>query len=119
MNSQLLLLVGAVVTLAFIGVGGIISVTYLMPTRDNTQLIATIAGFIGPSIVAFIAAFKSTEAVARGKENAESIQSLHLVVNSRLTQLLEQTALASNLTGKAEGIAASEAAAAAVKKEGT
>jgi hypothetical protein len=105
MSKTLIFLVCSVIFLVFLGVSGIVAVSYLLPNKDNTQLIVTIASFVGPSIIAFVAAFKSTEAVTKGKENAASIQSLHLVVNSRLTQLLEQTALASNLAGRAAGAA--------------
>ena len=39
-----------------------------------------------------------------GLGNKRSLEDLHILVNSRLTQLLESTKIASHATGKAEGV---------------
>ncbi len=53
-------------------------------------------------MVALIAAIPSTIGALVGLRNKRDIRQLHLDVNGRLTELLEQTARASHAEGKAD-----------------
>ena len=58
-----------------------------------TQLLITMGP---PTLMAFAAFLKS-------QDNSKRIAEVHLAVNSRLTQLLEQTAALNKLLGEAKG----------------
>lgn len=79
------LYVHAVVALALTGVAAILILFVVRPDQDNTPLITIVLGFIGPFIAIFLAA-----AVREGQ----------LATNSRLSQLLRVTALASVAEGR-------------------
>jgi len=53
-------------------------------------------------LVAIVAAIPGTLSVLVSLRNKRDIRELHLAVNSRLTELLEQTAKASHAEGRAE-----------------
>lgn len=74
----------AIVLLVTVALLSITVITILHP-GDNTAVIVSIFGCITPTIPALLALFK-------GIDNNKAIEQLHLVVNSRLTQLLESTA---------------------------
>ncbi len=85
-----------------------------MSETAQLALIAMIATVLVPQIVSsWMAYLKSREAVEASKKNAGAIQDLHIIVNNRLTQLLEATAAAKHAEGVIEGTAATQAATAA------
>jgi hypothetical protein len=55
-------------------------------------------------LVAIVAAVPSTLTAILTVVNKRKIDALHIAVDGRLTQLLEQTAKASRAAGKAEGL---------------
>lgn len=78
---------------------GIISILYMhVHTAGGVtmQQIGIIFGFLTPTIAALIGMLKSFQ-------NGSDIKELHIAVNSRLTQLLEQTALSAQMTERAAG----------------
>jgi len=81
-----------IVSLGIVGVAAIVAIVALRPHEDNAALIATVLGFLAPTMAALLALIK--------------VQELHLAVNSRLTQLLEQTAKASRSEGREDAAAA-------------
>ena len=93
------LLIASIFGLSLIGVLAIILISFLRPNIDNTVLITTVIGFLTPTLASLIAVVKSFH-------NANAIEELHLAVNSRLTELLQQTSLAANLAGRAAAAAA-------------
>lgn len=77
-------------------VGAVVAVEVLRPDKDNAALVTAILGVIVPTTAALLA-------LVRGNETERAVRDVHLLVNSRLTQLLEQTAVASRAQGKEEG----------------
>ena len=94
-NTEILGLLASIFGLSLAGVAAVLIISYLRPNIDNTLLITTVIGFLTPTLASLIA-------VIKGFTNASAIQDLHLIVNSRLTQLLQQTALASEAFGRAD-----------------
>lgn len=84
-GSKATVYVVAIIALAMLTLASILGVLLLRPPpTDNTSLIATIVGITTPIIVALLGG---------------AVQQVHLAVNGRLTQLLEQTAAASHAKG--------------------
>jgi uncharacterized membrane protein len=81
------LLVGATIVIAIVAVAAIVSIFAVRPDKDNGTIIATIVSVLVPVMTALLAA---------------AVREVHAAVNSRLTQLLEVTALKS----RAEGVLA-------------
>lgn len=77
----------AICGLSICGVGCIVLLTLAQPGGDNTRVLALIIGFLAPTIAALIGIVKSIQ-------NGNAIAELKKAVNSRLSQLLDQTALA-------------------------
>jgi len=77
--------VAAIVALCVLSAGFVVLISVARPNADNTGLILAVLGIVAPVITALLAA---------------AIQQVHVGVNSRLTQLLELTAVASKAEGK-------------------
>jgi hypothetical protein len=75
----------AVVIMSLFGVVGILVLTIMRPTQDNTTLIALIVGFLTPTTVSLLALMKAQET--------------HLSVNSRLDQFVASEKDASHAEG--------------------
>lgn len=96
---------GSTLAIAVVGAASIVAISVLRPKEDNTILITQVLGFLAPTAAALLALVKSTQ-------TGTAVRELHLAVNSRLTQLLEQTAMASEAVGEARAAtAAAEKAA--------
>jgi hypothetical protein len=91
--------VTAIFGISIAGAIAVILVCCLRPGVDNTTLITCILGFLTSSF-----------SLIKSLSNGNDIQNLHLIVNSRLTELLQQTARASELAGRANEAAENAAA---------
>lgn len=100
------LVIHAVVTINFVAAAAIIGILFLRPNQDNTPLIVTILGFLGPTIAALLALAKTIQTGA-------AVDNLKVQINGRLSQLLEQTERAAKAEGRQEGTDAAAAAATA------
>jgi hypothetical protein len=89
------MVLASVVIVTVVGAAAVVSIILLRPKEDNTLLIASVLGFLGPTAAALLALIKSAQTGA-------AVQDLHLAVNSRLTQLLELTAASSKSEGRLE-----------------
>jgi hypothetical protein len=87
----------AVVVLAALGITMV--ATLIFPSERVGPFLTAAVTIVAPTLTALLALLKS-------QENAAAIQNVHVEVNSRLTQLLEQTSIAQRAEGRAEGIAA-------------
>jgi len=87
-HSRTNIFVIAILILSALGIGGVIFVFAVRPDKDNTAVIATILGFLLPTVTAFIAA---------------SVREMQASINGRLTQMLELVKIASRAAGKLEG----------------
>ena len=85
MNGELKLLVTTIVGLSVLGLTSILSIIYFRPNADNTQLITSIIGFLAPTIMAFIAAF-------RGIQNSGDIKEVKKLVNGNASKQAETIA---------------------------
>jgi hypothetical protein len=81
----------AILFIVLVGVVGILGILYLRPHEDNSQLIATLMGFLVPTLLGIMALIK--------------VQETHLLVNSRMTELGEKIAKAERAEGVLEGVA--------------
>jgi len=79
----------AVVCMIALGVVGVIAITLLRPTDDNTILIGGLLGFIAPTTLSLLAFMKSQET--------------HLSVNSRLEEFMRASASNARFQGIEEG----------------
>jgi hypothetical protein len=95
----------ALVILSLIGALSIVLVTLARPHEDNTAIYTQIVGMLVPTSAAILALIKVNQ-------TSEAVQNVHISLNSRLTQLLEQTELASRAKGKADAITDAAAASA-------
>lgn len=82
----------AIAAVSIIGVIAAIVITVARPNTDNTLLIASIFGFLLPTLMALLALMKTQET--------------HVAVNSRMDELLKITRTASRAEGVLEGSAA-------------
>jgi hypothetical protein len=78
------------------GIIGILLIAIFVD-ENVVQLIATVLSLIVPTVGALLAMLKSAEASTK-------VDMLHVAVNSRLSQLLEQTTIAQHAIGKSEGL---------------
>lgn len=85
----------------FVAVAAVVAIVLVRPDKDNTSLITVIVGMVAPTIAAILALIK-------GSESADAVKELRVVVDGRLTQLLEQTARAEHLAGQHAGEARAE-----------
>lgn len=76
------------VALCVLAASFVLAITLVRPEKDNAGLILTVTGIVVPVVTALLAA---------------AVQQVHVAVNSRLSQLLEQTAKASKAEGKLAG----------------
>jgi len=76
------------VALCVLAASFVLAITLVRPDKDNAGLILTVTGIVVPVVTALLAA---------------AVQQVHVAVNSRLSQLLEQTAKASKAEGKLAG----------------
>lgn len=90
----------AIVFMSALAVIAILGIELLRPTKDNTQLITSVMGMIVPTTAALLV-------LLRGNSTEQSVQEIHLAVNSRLSELLEQTAKSERAAGLAAGLAGS------------
>lgn len=84
----------AVVTMALLGVGGIVLVLVLRPDQDNTALLAAIAGLVAPTTMGLLAFLKTKDT--------------HVLVNSRMEefkQLLMKNAAQETALSNARSVA--------------
>lgn len=78
-----------VALMAILAVFFVLGISYLRPTTDNSQLIATILGFVTTTTAAVLAFMKAQET--------------HLSVNSRLDAFMANAKLAARAEGITEG----------------
>jgi hypothetical protein len=89
-------LIAGVVAMTFFGIIGVVLIAIFVD-ENVVQLIATVLSLIVPTVAALLAMLKSAEASTK-------VDTLHVAVNSRLSQLLEQTTIAQHAIGKSEGL---------------
>jgi hypothetical protein len=89
-------LIAGVVAMTFFGILGVVLIAIFVD-ENVVQLIATVLSLIVPTVAALLAMLKSAEASTK-------VDTLHVAVNSRLSQLLEQTTIAQHAIGKSEGL---------------
>lgn len=87
----------AVVAMAGLGVFGVVLITLLRPDKDNALLIASVLGFLTPTLMALLAFMKSQET--------------KLLVNGRLDAMMESAKTAAFHEGVAHARIASQAVA--------
>ncbi len=75
----------AIVILSSLGVVGVLAVTLIRPSADNTSIIVTIIGFLTPSIGAMLAGM---------------LKETHATVNGRMDELLNLTKKSSYAEGR-------------------
>lgn len=75
--------------MSFLAVIFVLGISYLRPTQDNGQMIATLLGFIATTTASVLAFMKAQET--------------HLSVNSRLDAFMANAKIAAHAEGKAEG----------------
>jgi hypothetical protein len=75
----------AVIALSTITLFAVVAVTIARPDKDNASIIATIIGVTSPASLAF---------------TAMAVKEVYLAQNSRLTQLLNLTAVSSEAKGR-------------------
>lgn len=92
-QSNALLYLGVIFGTTIVLMIAVVSITVLRPDKDNASLIVSLVGFSATIVAALLALLKS-------ENNATAITELHLAVNTRLTELLKQTSLASVAEGK-------------------
>jgi hypothetical protein len=95
--------VWAIVILCGLALMFVVGVTVARPETDNTALITLGLGVLAPVLAALVAA---------------TIQQVHLAVNSRLTQLLKLTDIASRAEGYAAGVLVPAPGQGAAREEG-
>jgi hypothetical protein len=86
------LYVAAVVALSVLAIATVFGIYVVRPDRDNTALMVTVLGFLGPPIMGFLAA---------------AIREVHLAFNSRMSELLVTTARAARAQGQLDAAAQS------------
>ncbi len=69
-------------------------------------LFTMIGTSIASTVAAVLAYLKSRDSLAASANNGVAIKDLHVIVNDRLTKLLETTAAKEHAEGHAEGVAA-------------
>jgi hypothetical protein len=79
----------AVVIMMGFGVVGVVAITVLRPTQDNTIIITTLLGFLAPTTLSLLAFMKAQET--------------HLSVNSRLDDFMRTATYAAHAKGLMEG----------------
>lgn len=99
----------AIVSLVALGLGTVMGILYLRPEAENTPLIMTIMGLLAPTVV-------STLALLKVQETNDKLQETHVMINSRMTELLEKTGLAAHAEGVAAGVAQEQSALIANKE---
>lgn len=77
--------VGAVVVLSIVGMLSVIGVLIARPTQDNTAIIATILGFLLPTVSALLAA---------------AVREVKVTIDGRMSELLMLTGRAAHAEGK-------------------
>ena len=92
-------LVVAIVIMAGLTIASVVAIQIVRPDRDNTQVETMLIGITAPILIALLGAV---------------VQQVHLAVNSRLTQLLELTAVASRAKGALQATKEADVTAAAV-----
>lgn len=80
--------------LCLLGISSILAIVVLRPEGDNTTIIIAIVGFLAPTVAAIVALM---------------VKDVHVLINSRMTELLVATAQASRAEGKVEGKAEEKA----------
>lgn len=86
-----------ILTIAVVCLGavGVTAVVVLSIFSHDLQPAILVLGFLGPSIAALVAALKSFE-------NGNDIKNLSVQVDGRLTQLLESTRVAAQMTERVD-----------------
>ena len=88
MKSKSQFYLTTILILSMTGVISIVILSVVNPTKDNTIIIATILGFLTPTILSLVALM---------------VKDTHDLTNSRMTELLELTRKSSKAEGKLEG----------------
>lgn len=96
-HNEFVLLLGALTGLSLVGVLSVLAVMILRPNADNTQLIVTIIGFLTPTIVSVIGAFK-------GIQNSHTLKDLTVKVNGNVERQVQQAATVATLTERAANV---------------
>lgn len=86
-NSKIYVL--AVVAIVLISAASIVAVEWLNPDKDNSLIITAILGFITPTMASIFSFLKAQET--------------HLMVNSRLTEFMQNSEKAALARGRDEG----------------
>jgi hypothetical protein len=92
-NGDFLTIIIAIVALTAMGVGTVVLMGAYSNTFDKSY-VPFVLGLIAPTIVSLLALLKSMQ-------NGGAIQDLHLIVNSRLTELLAKSELNATLVERA------------------
>lgn len=83
-----------------LGVIAVLGILLVRPKEDNSILIGLVLAMLAPTTTALLALISSAN-------NATAIKDLHVIVNSRLSELLMATAASERSQGRAEGLAQS------------
>lgn len=75
--NQLIPIIQAITFISVVGLAAIVAIFAIRPHEDNIQAMATIVGFLTPTLMAFLALMRSTENAASINKNKESIDNLH------------------------------------------
>lgn len=92
----------AIVVMALIAIVAVLAITITRPEVDNTQLIATILGFVGTMTAAVLSLIKSQET--------------HVLVNSQLSQWKADYAARNRAEGAKEAVDTEQARVAHIKE---
>lgn len=84
-----------VAVLVTVSVVSILLMSFFRPTGNITAFITAIITIMTPTVTALLALLK-------GQENAAAIQNVHVDINSRLSELVEQSGLAQRAAGRDE-----------------
>ncbi len=112
-TPQLGVYLSLILATMFLGLASIVVVTSLRPTSDNAALDATIVGFLTATMTAALAFIKGQEAVSAVGSTAQTLQQVHLSINSRFDKFAEEIRASAHAAGVKEELDRQNAAAAA------
>jgi len=96
-ESGLAYLTASITGLAIVGSIAVVALELKSHDPGNIQPIVLLLGFLAPTIAALIGVLKSYQ-------NGADIKELHATTDGKMSQLMEQTAKASELAGHAAGL---------------
>jgi hypothetical protein len=92
-NGDFLTIIIAIVVLTAMGVGAVLLVG-AHPAVFDKSYVPFVLGLIAPTVVSLLSLLKSVQ-------NGVAIKEVHMIMNSRLTELLEKTAQNATLVERA------------------